>query len=86
MYHDQTSKNVWRSGDEGATWNIIEGVPLGSASMVLDHPYDSKIVSLVFTLPTRKPLTRIIDFPGLHSHFRYEALQNNGSRTQLGFV
>ena len=33
-----------RSPDEGKTWGIIAGVPLGEALVVIEHPYDSKIV------------------------------------------
>lgn len=45
MYHDQISKNVWRSPDEGKTWNVIGGVPMGDAYMVIEHPYDTRVVS-----------------------------------------
>lgn len=44
MYHDSVSKNVWRSADEGKGWEIIKGVPHGEALMLIDHPYDTKIV------------------------------------------
>ncbi len=45
MYHDIISHDVFRSSDEGKTWNKIPDVPQGQALMVLDHPYDNKIVS-----------------------------------------
>ena len=46
MYHDIISHDVYRSSDEGKTWNKIPDVPQGQALMVLDHPYDNKIVSI----------------------------------------
>ena len=44
LYHDQLGKNVWRSGNEGKSWEIVDGVPMGQSLLVVEHPYDSKIV------------------------------------------
>lgn len=49
MYHDSVTKNVWRSSDEGKKWKVIDGVPHGEAMMLVDHPYDTKIVSSNWT-------------------------------------
>ena len=38
-------KNVWISQDEGKSWAMAEGVPQGKAVMVIEHPFDSTMVS-----------------------------------------
>ncbi|SCV67566.1 BQ2448_5177 [Microbotryum intermedium] len=52
IYHDQIGNNVWRSSDEGKRWDIISGVPLGQAMMVIDHPYDSHIAFILTSTTT----------------------------------
>ncbi|SCZ93735.1 BZ3500_MvSof-1268-A1-R1_Chr6-3g08852 [Microbotryum saponariae] len=52
IYHDQIGKNVWRSSDEGKKWDIISGVPLGQAMLVIDHPYDSHIAFILTSTTT----------------------------------
>ncbi|GAA5905768.1 hypothetical protein JCM6882_000453 [Rhodosporidiobolus microsporus] len=47
LYHDQLSRNVWRSTDEGKSWHIINGVPKGEAYVVVEHPWDNKIAFIL---------------------------------------
>lgn len=62
MYHDSVSKNVWRSTDEGKGWKVIDGVPHGEAMMLVDHPFDTKIVSLGSMISSRC----IVDWTATH--------------------
>lgn len=54
MYHDETSRNIWRSPDEGKTWNIIGGVPQGEAHMFIEHPFDTRIVRVIHEPDTER--------------------------------
>lgn len=42
FYHDQLNRNVYRSADEGRTWNVVPGVPLGQAHQLVEHPADPR--------------------------------------------
>lgn len=46
LYHDAVAKNVWRSDDEGKGWKRIQGVPDGEAAQVIEHPFNSRVVSV----------------------------------------
>lgn len=39
--------NVHVSQDEGKTWNRATDIPEGQASMVIEHPFDTRYVSTV---------------------------------------
>lgn len=43
LSHDASTRNVWRSSDEGATWSQIKGVPDGEAWILVEHAWDSKV-------------------------------------------
>ena len=80
MYHDQVSKNVWRSPDEGKTWNVIGGVPMGDAYMVIEHPYDTRVVRYRLCF---EPLLKLMSLVGFCAHNWYNSLQNNRSWSNL---
>lgn len=46
LYHDAMQGVVWRSEDEGKSWNFVDGVKKGSAWMLVEHPYDNRAVSV----------------------------------------
>ena len=45
IYHDVVEGNVYVSPDEGKSWALARDVPEGQAAMVIEHPFDSKVVS-----------------------------------------
>lgn len=45
LYHDAEHGQVYRSEDEGKTWDFVNGPEKGKAYMVMEHPYDGKTVS-----------------------------------------
>lgn len=56
LYHDAVAKNVWRSDNEGKGWKRIQGVPDGEAAQVIEHPFNSRVVSLLFSFNGFSPL------------------------------
>ncbi|KAI0923357.1 vacuolar protein sorting/targeting protein PEP1 [Taiwanofungus camphoratus] len=42
VYHDVVEGNVHVSQDEGKTWNRATDIPEGQASMVIEHPFDTR--------------------------------------------
>lgn len=44
FYHDSTKGDVWRTEDEGKTWNLVSGPKSGSAYLLIEHPYDKNMV------------------------------------------
>lgn len=51
MYHDAVARNVWRSPDEGKTWSVVDNVPEGEATAVIEHPADT-LTSYILTKST----------------------------------
>ena len=47
IYHDVVKGNVHVSPDEGKTWTLAQNVPEGRAAMVIEHPFDSKLVRVL---------------------------------------
>jgi hypothetical protein len=45
IYHDSFEGNVYVSQDEGKTWELAD-MPRGRAEMVIEHPFDHRIVRL----------------------------------------
>lgn len=41
LFQDETNSNVYRSPDAGVTWEIVDAVPEGHASVLLMHEYDN---------------------------------------------
>lgn len=58
FYHDSVKGDVWRSEDEGKTWQMVNGPPSGSAYMLIEHPYDR---NMVFILSNAKKHWRSTD-------------------------
>jgi hypothetical protein len=46
LYHDAVEGNVYLSEDEGRKWSLMTGIPRGEASMLVEHPFDNRIVCL----------------------------------------
>jgi hypothetical protein len=44
LYHDPLLQNVYRSDNEGKSWQLIVGVPDGDASQLIEHPSDNSVV------------------------------------------
>ena len=44
MYHDVIEGNVYVSQDEGKGWERAADIPMGEASMVIEHPFDNSYV------------------------------------------
>ena len=47
FYHDSVKGDVWRSEDEGKTWQLVNGPPSGSAYILIEHPYDRNMVFIL---------------------------------------
>ncbi|KAG2012263.1 signal sequence binding protein [Coprinopsis cinerea AmutBmut pab1-1] len=43
IYHDRISGNLFVSQDEGKSWKKAEGIPERSVSVVIEHPYDTRL-------------------------------------------
>ena len=39
---DTHANNVWRSGNDGKSWDKVNGVPDGAAWDIVEHPFDKK--------------------------------------------
>lgn len=39
---DARAGNVWRSDNDGKTWDKVKGIPEGEAWDMIEHPFDSK--------------------------------------------
>lgn len=50
LYHDAVEGNVYLSEDEGKTWNLVNGIPREEASLLMEHPFDNRIVRLAIFL------------------------------------
>jgi hypothetical protein len=44
LYHDAVEGNVYLSEDEGRKWALVNGISRGEASMLMEHPFDNRIV------------------------------------------
>jgi hypothetical protein len=42
---DADFQSVWRSGNQGKTWSLVEGVPK-EARAVFEHPFDKNKVMI----------------------------------------
>ena len=42
LWHDAVSGLVYRSADEGRTFSPVDGVPAGSAYLLIEHPYNAR--------------------------------------------
>lgn len=51
IYHDVVKGNVLVSPDEGKTWKQADGVPEGEAAMVIEHPFDNRLVRALCCVP-----------------------------------
>lgn len=84
LYHDQISRNIWRSPDEGRTWKHLDTVPEGSSYVVVEHPFDTSVVS-VTPLSGRTPVTPPLGadtHPGTdHTHPPAQAFILSSERT-----
>ncbi|GAA5949701.1 hypothetical protein JCM10213_001361 [Rhodosporidiobolus nylandii] len=47
LYHDQLSRSVYRSPDEGKTWDLVSDVPKGEAYVLFEHPGDGSIAFIL---------------------------------------
>jgi hypothetical protein len=45
LYHDSVEGNVYVSEDEGKSWNQAAGVPPNHALMLIEHPFENRMVS-----------------------------------------
>ena len=45
LYHDAIARNIWRSDNEGKEWKVVEDIPLGESWNLVEHPFDTTIVS-----------------------------------------
>ena len=43
MYHDGSARNVWRSNDEGKSWEMVADIPAGEAWSLVEHPFDRNV-------------------------------------------
>ncbi|KAL4250701.1 Vacuolar protein sorting/targeting protein 10 [Abortiporus biennis] len=41
VYHDPLESNIYVSQDEGMSWKLADGIPLGIAASVFEHPFDN---------------------------------------------
>jgi hypothetical protein len=46
LYHDAVEGNVYLSEDEGRTWRLVDGIPREEAYLLMEHPFDNRIVCL----------------------------------------
>ncbi|EFP90660.1 vacuolar protein sorting/targeting protein PEP1 [Puccinia graminis f. sp. tritici] len=47
LSHDSILREVWRSTDEGKTWNLISAVPTGDAWLVVEHSWDNRVAFIL---------------------------------------
>lgn len=47
LSHDSILRQVWRSTDEGKTWNLISAVPSGDAWLVVEHSWDNRVAFIL---------------------------------------
>jgi photosystem II stability/assembly factor-like uncharacterized protein len=47
LYHDSMRGTVYRSPDEGKTWQQVSGIPSGQAYMLMEHPYDKRMAFIL---------------------------------------
>jgi hypothetical protein len=47
IYHDEIAKDIYRSQDEGKTWQLIQGVPRGHSNIFIEHPFDSRVAFIL---------------------------------------
>ncbi|ELU44262.1 signal sequence binding protein [Rhizoctonia solani AG-1 IA] len=45
LYHDSAQANVYLSEDEGKNWSKVKGVPDGHALVLVQHPFNNRMVS-----------------------------------------
>ena len=43
LYFDGMGGDVYRSGDEGKSWDLVDGVPRHSAAQLVEHPFDNRV-------------------------------------------
>jgi hypothetical protein len=46
LYHDTAEGNVYLSEDEGRSWQLVDGIPREEAYLLMEHPFDNRIVCL----------------------------------------
>ena len=78
FYHDSVKGEVWRSEDEGKSWKTVDGPPKGSAYLLVEHPYDHRMVSIRRVCAERGHCAHT-SRAGLHPFQRKEALAVDGS-------
>lgn len=44
LYFDSIKGEVYRSEDEGKSWKLVDGPTKGSAYLLVEHPYDRRMV------------------------------------------
>ncbi|POW02780.1 hypothetical protein PSTT_11522, partial [Puccinia striiformis] len=47
LSHDSILREVWRSTDEGKSWNLISTVPTGDAWLVVEHTWDNRVAFIL---------------------------------------
>ncbi|GAA5980381.1 hypothetical protein JCM11641_001783 [Rhodosporidiobolus odoratus] len=47
LYHDPHSLSVYRSPDEGKSWDLVNGVAKGEAHLLVEHPWDGSIAFIL---------------------------------------
>lgn len=87
MYHDPVEHNVYISEDEGSHWELIPNVPQGEAHILIEHPYNNRIVRPKFTSLgcIRLSVVHLV-LLGLCPFSRRETLANNGSWQTLADI
>lgn len=78
---------VYVSPDEGKSWKPAEGVPDGKAAMVIEHPYDNRVVSVGRrVIRAGVHLTQSTTIPGFHTVSGQNALQNGEPRPDMAVL
>ena len=73
VYHDVVEGAIWVSQDEGRYWKLADDIPKGKAAMVIDHPFDNRIVSATSPLFVQE---LILPSKGVCSYERNHALSD----------
>ena len=47
-YHDIIRGDLYVSTDEGNNWQRAEDIPQGEASMFIEHPFNNRMVSIIY--------------------------------------
>lgn len=67
LWHDADAGTVYRSDNEGKTWEAVKGPRAGAAYLLIEHPYDTK---QAFILSNAQEHLRTRDRGATWQHFR----------------